>query len=153
VRKSGRGGREYRKLCALNAGMLWTPLSRSQRSASRARGPEAALDGCFSVVLKCRNKPQIVDGKWFASIKEANRYVELCWLERAGKITNLKLQMNIPIIVNGHKICTYRADFVYRENGEDIVEDVKSKYTRTLPLYKIKRALLWATQRTIIKET
>jgi hypothetical protein len=48
------------------------------------------------------------------------------------------------------RICAYVADFCYRENGVDVVEDVKG--TRT-ELYKIKAKMMWAIYRIIIKET
>ena len=84
-----------------------------------------------------------VDGVIFDSAKEANRYAMLRLLEKAGKITNLQLQPEFKCMVNGNKICTYKADFCYDRNGENIVEDVKSKPTRT-PVYKLKVRLMAA---------
>ncbi len=91
-----------------------------------------------------------VDGIVFASRKEANRYTELKLLERAGEISNLELQKEyilIPkqyITVNGKKKfaereCKYIADFVYKENGETVVEDTKGFRTEK---YRIKRKLM-----------
>ena len=99
---------------------------------------------------KYRNRPCVIDGKWFQSTKEGHRYQELRLLEKAGEITHLLTQVNFPIAVEGQLICTYRADFTYRENGHDIVEDCKGFRT---PIYELKKKLLWATQRIIIRET
>jgi len=34
------------------------------------------------------------------------------------------------------------ADFVYLRNGQEVIEDVKSKHTRKLPEYRLKKKLL-----------
>ena len=100
---------------------------------------------------KYRNKPIVIDGKWFSSRKEAKRYQELRLLEQTGEINHLLTQVNFPINVNGEKICVYRADFTYRtKDGKDIVEDTKGFKT---PTYKLKKKLLWAVCRINITET
>lgn len=82
-----------------------------------------------------------VDSITFASKAEARRYVELKMLEEAGEIQSLQLQPKFPLEVNGHKICTYIADFQYGQNGKVIVEDVKGVLT---PVFRLKRKLLKA---------
>jgi len=100
---------------------------------------------------KYKNKPIIIDGRWFASQREGRRYEELRLLERAGEISRLKTQVAFPITINGEKICTYRADFTYRtKEGKTIVEDTKGFLT---PIYKIKKKLLWVVCRINITET
>lgn len=81
---------------------------------------------------KYRNKKTVVNGISFDSLKEAKRYQELLLLEKAGAITDLQMQVKYVLIpsqrINGKVIereCAYKADFVYKENGETIVEDVK----------------------------
>ena len=100
---------------------------------------------------KYRNQKTIVDGITFDSIKEANRWAELKLLERAGKITFLQRQPSFVIVpkqVRDGKMIerqvVYKADFAYKdENGEDVVEDVKSPATKT-KVYILKRKLmLW----------
>lgn len=91
-----------------------------------------------------------IDGILFASRKEANRYSELKILERAGKITDLCLQVSFPLIIEGVKIATYICDFAYTENNQVIVEDCKGMKTAT---YKIKAKLMWALYRIKIFET
>lgn len=109
------------------------------------------------------------DGILHDSIKEANRWCELKWLERAGKITDLQRQVPFELIPaqfeeyrtgeyykRGDKkgqpkikrrcvedSVVYNADFVYHnaEDGKLVVEDAKGKRTKD---YIIKRKLmLW----------
>lgn len=83
----------------------------------------------------------VIDGITFASKKEAERYKILSLLESQGRIDNLRLQPRIPLMVNGVKIGHYVADFQYDLSGKQVIEDVKSKATRT-PVYKIKKKIL-----------
>lgn len=99
---------------------------------------------------KYGNKPTEVDGIRFASKREAHRYTELKLLERAGKISALRLQPAFPLDVNGVPVCHYRADFAYVENGRRVVEDSKGYRT---DVYKIKRALMKAIHGVEIVET
>lgn len=83
------------------------------------------------------------DGITHDSIKEANRWCELKLLERAGRIQHLQRQVKYALIPKqeGERAVEYIADFVYRENGNLVVEDVKGKKTKD---YIIKRKLmLW----------
>lgn len=110
---------------------------------------------------KYRAKKASVDGIEFDSRKEANRYCELKLLQRAGKIQNLELQKAFELIpaqreadtigkrggiIKGkviEKAVFYRADFVYTENGETVVEDVKGyKGGGAYAVFTIKRKLL-----------
>jgi hypothetical protein len=104
-------------------------------------------------VSKYRNKLTTVDGINFASKKEANRWMELTILERAGAIQSLRRQVRFPLSVNGQLVCTYVADAVYVENGHEVVEDTKSPVTRKLPVYRIKMKLLRAIHGVAIRET
>lgn len=92
---------------------------------------------------KYRAKPKIVNGIRFASQREAKRYSELKLLERLGEIHDLQLQPRFPLKVDGSLVCTYVADFSYR-NAKDsawIIEDSKGFRTEA---YKIKAKLLKA---------
>ena len=103
-----------------------------------------------------------VDGIAFPSKREAKRYGELKLLERAGRIRNLQMQVKYPLVVNGIKVCTYIADFVYSEmqpgfdgwaNDEEalkVVEDCKGFRTAT---YRLKAKLLKACHGITIRET
>lgn len=94
---------------------------------------------------KYRNVKTVVDGITFASKREASRYNELRLMEKAGKITNLKLQERYRLTIHGHHICDYLSDFVYTDlrTREIVVEDVKSPATRT-PVYIVKKKLMLA---------
>lgn len=82
-----------------------------------------------------------VDGIKFHSKREAARYQDLRLLERAGAIKDLRLQVPYSFELNDVKICRYFADFVYKENGRQVVEDSKGKRTKD---YMIKRKLMKA---------
>ena len=86
-----------------------------------------------------------VDGIKFDSKKEAARYQELKILEMAGIISSLEIQKKFELKVNGFKVCDYYADFFYYDNENEtrVVEDVKSKATRT-PVYRLKKKLMFA---------
>lgn len=90
---------------------------------------------------KYRNQPQVVDGIKFASKLEAKRYGELLLLEKAGKILGVNCQVRFPLIVMGHLVATYVADFTYLEGNTEVVEDCKGVKT---PVYKLKRKLMKA---------
>ena len=97
---------------------------------------------------KYGNRKTELDGITFDSAKEARRYAELKLLQRAGKISCLGRQVPyvlIPAQKRDGKVAEravrYVADFVYDENGETVVEDVKGTRTKE---YVIKRKLmLW----------
>lgn len=95
------------------------------------------------------------------SKKEVRRYNDLLILERAGEIAMLKKQVSFELVPklklsNGkhESAITYVADFVYmNKSGELIVEDVKSEFTRKLPVYVIKRKLMLYIHNIEILET
>lgn len=96
----------------------------------------------FPRINKYRNKPVIIDGTRFASTMEGNRYRELKLLERAGAITDLKLQPRYPIVINGVKVTTYVGDFEYQcTPGPKVTEDTKGTKTTD---YIIKKKLMFA---------
>ena len=106
---------------------------------------------------KYRAKKVTINGITFDSKKEAQRWMELDLLERAGKISNLQRQVKFELIpsqrINGkvvERAVNYMADFVYIENGEKVVEDTKGFKTQE---YIIKRKLLLKEFGIRIKET
>jgi hypothetical protein len=92
---------------------------------------------------KYGNIAEVVDGLRFASRREAARYLALKAEEARGEIRNLKVQPAFRVEINGALICDYVADFAYFRGNERVVEDVKSKATRT-PEYRLKRKLVEA---------
>ena len=97
---------------------------------------------------KYGNRKVIHDGIEFDSVKEAHRYCELKLMQRAGVISDLQLQVPFELIptqrIDGklaEKAVNYVADFVYQQNGVQVVEDTKGVRTKE---YIIKRKLmLW----------
>lgn len=93
-----------------------------------------------------------IDGNVFDSKSEARRWQELQLLQIAGEIRDLERQTSFDITINGVKVCRYKADFTYWENGTYIVEDVKSEATRKLPAYRLKNKLMKAVHNIDITE-
>lgn len=84
----------------------------------------------------------VVDGIRFDSKREAERWCELCIMANAGDIQSLQRQVRFEILpkTDKYRARYYVADFVYRRNGQLIVED--SKGART-DIYKLKRAMFY----------
>lgn len=89
---------------------------------------------------KYKNKITIIDNIKFQSKKEATRYSELKLLLKSKQIQNLLMQVKFELIPKqkDERAVKYIADFVYTENGQTIVEDVKGMKTKE---YIIKRKL------------
>ena len=93
-----------------------------------------------------KKTPRTVNGKikYFDSKKEAERYDELMLLLRSKKISELDLQPEFILCdTQRHNGITYPkvkyvSDFMYRQNGKTIVEDVKSEHTKKLDTYRVK---------------
>lgn len=86
-----------------------------------------------------------IDGIKFDSQREANRYAELLILEKTGLIRDLKLQEEFELIprCGKERPAKYHADFSYTDTatGKKVVEDVKSRATKT-PDYILRRKLM-----------
>lgn len=106
-------------------------------------------------------------GQTFDSQKEYRRWLELSLLQKAGTISDLQRQVKFVLIpaqrepdtvgARGGKIkgkllereVAYYADFVYTQDGKQVVEDTKGLRTTE---YIIKRKLLLWTHGIRIKE-
>jgi len=84
---------------------------------------------------------QTYKGEVFDSKRELKRFVELEHLLRAKEISNLEIHPKFDLMVNGVKIGRYTADFRYKKDGEVVVEDVKSKATKTRD-YMLRKKIL-----------
>lgn len=102
------------------------------------------------------SKPVEVDGIRFPSKKEAKRWADLCLMQKAGEIHDLRRQVDIALL-GAHgaiktltgKVMVYRADFTYNLPDETlVVEDAKGHPS---PVYLIKKAIL-AAQGIIVRE-
>lgn len=82
-------------------------------------------------------------GETFDSEGERGRWIELALMQHGGFITDLRRQVRYEINVNRMYICSYVADFVYVKDGQMVIEDYKSKATRT-PVYMLKKRLIRA---------
>ena len=115
------------------------------------------------------NKKVTINGKTFDSIKEAQRYSELRFLEIAGEIRDLKTQVEFELIPAQYepytigprggirkgkcieRACKYIADFTYyTKDGEYVVEDSKGYREED---YRIKRKIALYLLKIRIKET
>ena len=100
------------------------------------------------------------DGEVFDSKKELQRYKELKLLEKAGEIQNLRRQVKYVLIpsqrIDGKVVereCSYIADYVYEENGETVVEDVKGcKKGAGYDVFVLKRKMMLLFHNIRIKE-
>lgn len=93
-----------------------------------------------------------VDGIVFDSAGEARRWQDLCLLQKAGEIRDLERQVKFKLEVNGVKIATYIADFVYHDcvTGQAVIEDFKGYRTRD---FAIKKKLMFALHHIVLLET
>jgi len=98
---------------------------------------------------KYGNKPTESHRIKFDSKKEANRYNELIELQNLSQIEDLRLQVHFTLqeqfkTAEGETVraVTYIADFTYYQDGEYIVEDVKSEATRMDKTYRLKKRLM-----------
>jgi hypothetical protein len=86
----------------------------------------------------------------FHSKREAARYVVLLDRLKRGEIRNLELQVPIPVKLNGKKVFTYIADFIYFEGPNRIIDDSKGFKT---PVYRLKKRILEAHLGVKIRES
>ena len=120
---------------------------------------------------KYKNTIITIGNKVFDSKHESKRWQELCLLQRAGKITDLQRQVKFVLIPTqyekflrysektGKRLkdgirtleqeCSYVADFVYMQDGKQVVEDTKGVKTKD---YIIKRKLMLYVHGIRIKE-
>jgi hypothetical protein len=103
---------------------------------------------------KFGNTKTIRNGQIFDSKREANRYEALKLLEANGEVRDIKRQVKYVMIVNGVRIATWKADFVYEElrKGEwkEVVEDSKGYPNDRWPM---KKKLMRACHGIIVRET
>lgn len=97
-----------------------------------------------------------VDDITFDSRREADRYLVLKGMEEDGTIEGLRRQVRYELIpafdVDGkhYRPVYYVADFVYEEDGKEVVEDVKGMRT---DVYRLKSKLFARRYGMSIKET
>lgn len=105
---------------------------------------------------KYHAKKTTVDGITFDSRREADRYLVLKRMEEDGVIEALRRQVRYELVpafdVDGrhYRPVYYVADFVYVEDGKEVVEDVKGMRT---DVYRLKSKLFARRYGMTIKET
>lgn len=119
------------------------------RGAVKSKAPRKATTA--GTVSKRQGKynarGERVDGRWFDSAAEAERYRQLKRMEQAGLVERIECQVRFPLVVNGTPIAAYLADFRYAvldPHGRAVkvvVEDVKGMVT---DVYALKRKLMAA---------
>ena len=113
---------------------------RSMRDADITKGA--------ITISKYGNRKTEVNGLLFDSRHEANRWIELTYLERAKMIRDLQRQVPFELIPKQtdekgrvkERAVKYVADFVYSDrNGNLVVEDAKGMRTDS---YKLKKKMM-----------
>jgi len=134
----------------------WTEADLALALA-RAASPAAAAPAKPS---KHRARKVTVDGVTWDSTGEHGRYVELCRMQAAGLIADLKHGVYFVLApacdVGGKRkkpALRYKADFTYTEGGVLVVEDFKSAHTRTLAPYRMKKHLMMTVHGILIRES
>jgi hypothetical protein len=93
---------------------------------------------------KYNSRPIDLDGHHFDSRGEARRYGELLILQACGQITGLSIHPTFELQPSFRyegkiiRAISYEGDFLYLENGKQVVEDFKGVETEA---FKIKRKL------------
>ena len=107
-------------------------LALEKQKAAAAEKTAQAAEQKKDKPNKYRAEKVFCDGMEFDSKKELTRWKELEWKQRAGQITDLRRQVRYELLpkqtrADGttERAIFYVADFVYVENGQEIVEDVK----------------------------
>ncbi len=90
---------------------------------------------------KYHNRGIRIDGFWFNSEAEGQRYLELRLMEKAGEIRGLEVHPRyelVPPHADGQGVwqggASYEADFAYSEGDRLVVEDVKGALTQLFVL-------------------
>lgn len=122
------------------------------RRARRAWVCMACLTAHEQKVAACCDGARI---QHCASGAEANRLRELVLLQQAGQIRSLRCQPEYECVVNGFRICTYRADFAYIACGPEghvaVVEDVKGSKKHQDRASALRRRLAEVTHAIVVR--
>jgi hypothetical protein len=111
-----------------------TPPSAGHRPPSSLL-PHSTFPRSAAARSKYGNQKTELDGKVFASKKEARRYGQLRLLQAGRVIKGLTLQPVFPLEVAGIRVGKYIGDFSYVEADRTVVEDAKGMRT---PVFNLK---------------
>lgn len=133
--------------------LRWTEEQLREHHAKRQSRQEAKSEAKAhqddNPRAKYRNKKTQINGDKFDSKAEGARYVQLRRMQEAGLIANLRRQVSFELapavkIPGKHRMSPplrYFADFVYEQDGKEIIEDVKGQ-EKVTEGYRIKRHLM-----------
>lgn len=127
--------------------MAWTQADIDRVNAKRGESLPSHLPPTRG---KYRNVKTEIAGVVFDSKKEAQRWIELQQMERAGLILDLERQPEYALVINGVHVCDYRGDFRYQRAARVTVEDCKGMKT---PVYRLKKKLMKACYGIDVLET
>lgn len=130
--------------------MTLPAASRKFRSKNHAMNQRVHWWACLRCLREYGTKQKRCDcgGElvYFPSTAEMRRFRALRLEWKHGLISDLELQPSFLCVVEGVRITTYRADFRYTRDGQQVIEDVKGttdeKYLTDE--FKIKRKLVQA---------
>lgn len=97
----------------------------------------------------------------FDSIAEHDRYLELIAMQRAGLIQELECHPSYEVLPkqitpegkDNFRRVVYTPDFKYKTaDGREVVEEVKSEYTRLEKDYVLRRKLIYYTLGIYVEE-
>jgi hypothetical protein len=138
---------QFNQLQKERPNLQWKEVSDGKGLGTAIKGNDGAQKG-----VRKQNKfnatKVIEDGHTFDSKKEYARWHELNQWQKIGIISDLKHHEIFQL-----SVCKYEADFTYTRNGSYVVEDVKSIFTRKLPLFLLKKKLMFAEKGITILET
>lgn len=121
---------------------------RTKHEAQNKRKHAWGCLKCDGVFAQKETACQLCGGPvhYFPSKAELRRFAALRMEQRAGIITDLELQPSYTVVINGEKVCTYRADFKYTRGEQRVIEDVKGTTNEKYldPVFKLKRKLVEA---------
>lgn len=111
---------------------------------------------------KYNNRKITYNGETYDSVKEYRRHDELKLLQKAGKISGLERQKKFELLPSQKDPKTkktllrgisYVADFVYQQDGKQVVEDVKGyRGGGAYAVFTIKKKLMLHFHGILIKE-
>jgi len=118
------------------------------------RGWEGITSGANSSgTSKYHNRRVTLDGLRFDSVREAGYWQVLQSRAAAGEITELRRQVAFPLLCpfedRSVMVCTYIADFTYRDRDGFHVVDVKGMKT---PMYRLKKRWLQLQDGIVVEE-
>ena len=92
---------------------------------------------------KYGNRKVVKGGETFDSVREYERHLVLLDMQKRGEIINLQRQVKFDLVVNGHKVGKYIADWTYTRTKPTcfVVDDAKGVST---PVFRLKWALMKA---------